>query len=47
MHGEMKRGIDSLATIAATAPLLGFLGTTVGLPTAFGGAATENNSSGG
>lgn len=33
VHGELKRGIDVLATIAATAPLVGLLGTIVGMLT--------------
>jgi biopolymer transport protein ExbB/biopolymer transport protein TolQ len=41
VHIKMKRGIDSVATIAATAPLLGFLGTTVGILTGMKGTAGD------
>ena len=44
VHGEMKRGLNSLASIAATAPLVGLLGTAVGMLSAFGGSSTEKSS---
>jgi biopolymer transport protein ExbB/TolQ len=40
----MKRGINSLASIAATAPLVGLFGTAVGLLNAFSGGSTEKSS---
>jgi signal peptidase I len=36
VHGNLKRGINSLATIAATAPLLGFVLTLFGILNSFG-----------
>ena len=35
----MKKGLDSLATVASTAPWIGLLGTVMGIPTAFIGCA--------
>jgi biopolymer transport protein TolQ len=40
----MKRGIDSLASIATTAPLVGMFGSVLGILGAFRGGATEKNS---
>ena len=37
---DLKKGIPSLATIGATAPFVGLLGTVVGIITAFQGIAT-------
>jgi biopolymer transport protein ExbB len=42
VHGEMKRGLNSLASIAATAPLVGLVGTVLGVFDVFGGGSTEN-----
>jgi biopolymer transport protein ExbB/TolQ len=41
VHGQMKRGVDSLATIASTAPWLGLFGTLVGIVYAFGGCGGD------
>lgn len=41
VHGEMAKGLGSLATIASTAPLIGVLGTVMGIPTAFIGCVGE------
>jgi biopolymer transport protein ExbB/TolQ len=41
VHGEMKRGLNSLASIAATAPLVGLFGTVLGVFDVFGGGSTE------
>ena len=38
---KMKRGLAGLATIATTAPLLGLLGTTIGILDAFKGCGTQ------
>jgi biopolymer transport protein ExbB/TolQ len=43
VHRKMKRGMNSLATIASAAPLLGFIGTVVGIPTAFIGCGGEKS----
>ena len=37
VHGKMKRGLWSLATIASTAPWVGLLGTIRGFHDSFGG----------
>jgi biopolymer transport protein ExbB/TolQ len=37
VHGELKRGLNSLATIASTAPWVGLFGTAVGIHYSFGG----------
>ena len=41
VHGEMKRGLHSLASIAATAPFLGFFGTLLGTANSFMGVAGD------
>ncbi len=41
VHGEMKRGLPSLANIAVTAPLVGVLGTLYGIVTSFVGVVGE------
>ena len=41
VHGEMTKGLGILATIASTAPLIGVLGTVMGIPSAFIGCAGE------
>lgn len=43
VHREMKRGLDSLATIASTASWFGLLGTLIGIYNSFGavGASKE------
>jgi biopolymer transport protein ExbB len=38
---DLKKGVSSLATIGATAPFVGLLGTVVGIITAFQGIATQ------
>jgi biopolymer transport protein ExbB len=40
----MKRGVNSLASIAVTAPLIGFIGTTLGMAGSFKGMAAERSS---
>jgi len=40
-RGQMKRGLNSLATIASTAPLVGFYGTCIGIVSAFKGCGGE------
>jgi biopolymer transport protein ExbB/TolQ len=37
VHGELKRGLNSLATIASTAPWIGLFGTVLGVHSSFGG----------
>src|SRR5579864_1728631 len=37
VHGEMKRGLGSLATITSTAPWVGLLGTILGINNSFRG----------
>jgi len=44
VHCEMKRGLSSLASVAATAPLIGFFGTVLGAFGSFSGGATEKGS---
>jgi biopolymer transport protein ExbB/TolQ len=44
VHGEMKRGLNSLASVAATAPLVGFFGTVLGALGSFKGLGTEKSS---
>ena len=41
--GAMKKGLTSLATIAATAPFVGLLGTVIGIIGAFTGMATTGS----
>ena len=43
---ELKRGIGILATVGATAPFVGLLGTTMGIVNAFTGMATQGASGG-
>ncbi|HEX7406564.1 MAG TPA: MotA/TolQ/ExbB proton channel family protein [Candidatus Binatia bacterium] len=45
VHAELKRGLGGLATIGATAPFVGLLGTVVGIINAFKGIA-ENKATG-
>ena len=40
---DLKKGIPSLATIGATAPFVGLLGTVVGIITAFQGIASQGS----
>ncbi len=40
VHAELKRGLSGLATIGATAPFVGLLGTVVGIINAFQGIST-------
>jgi len=42
VHAEMKRGLNSLASIAATAPLVGVFGTLLGIVNSFPALGTEN-----
>ena len=37
VHGELTRGLNSLATIASTAPWVGLFGTVLGIYNSFGG----------
>jgi len=41
VHGEMKRGLSSLASIAFSAPLVGVLGTLLGIVDSFPSLGTE------
>ena len=41
---DLKKGVSSLATIGATAPFVGLLGTVVGIITAFQGIAAQGSS---
>ncbi|MCQ2292295.1 MAG: MotA/TolQ/ExbB proton channel family protein [Bacteroidales bacterium] len=41
--GRLEKGVSSLATIAAVAPMLGFLGTVVGMVSAFHNMAADPN----
>ena len=43
---ELRRGLSVLATVGATAPFVGLLGTTMGLVTAFVGMAAQGASGG-
>jgi len=43
VHIEMKRGLNGLASIAATAPLVGFFGTVFGAIGSFKGLGTERS----
>ena len=45
LHAELKRGTGVIATVGATAPFVGLLGTTIGVVNAFTGMA--NTGSGG
>ncbi len=36
VHGELKRGLNSLAAIASTAPWVGLFGTILGIHSSFG-----------
>ena len=40
---DLKKGVSSLATIGATAPFVGLLGTVVGIITAFQGIASHGS----
>ncbi len=41
VHGDLKRGLNSLATIVSTAPWFGLLGTVVGMHYSFPSIGTE------
>ncbi len=41
VHAELKRGLSGLATIGATAPFVGLLGTVVGIINAFKGISEQ------
>jgi biopolymer transport protein TolQ len=43
VHSEMKRGLNSLATIAATAPFVGIFGTLFGIVDSFPGMDGEQS----
>jgi biopolymer transport protein ExbB/biopolymer transport protein TolQ len=43
VHAELKRGLGGLATIGATAPFVGLLGTVVGIINAFRGISAEKS----
>jgi biopolymer transport protein ExbB/TolQ len=43
VHGDMKRGLSSLASVAATAPFVGFFGTVLGILNSFRGVGTEKS----
>jgi biopolymer transport protein ExbB/TolQ len=42
-HGEMKRGLNSLASIAAIAPFVGIFGTVLGIVNSFQGVDGEKS----
>jgi biopolymer transport protein ExbB/TolQ len=44
VYGELKRGLNSLATIASTAPWVGLFGTVLGVHNSFGGAGASKAS---
>jgi biopolymer transport protein ExbB/TolQ len=44
VHGELTRGLSSLATIASTAPWIGLFGTIIGIYNSFGGSAASRES---
>jgi biopolymer transport protein ExbB/TolQ len=44
VHGELKRGLNSLATVASTAPWVGLFGTVVGFHTSFGAVSGSKES---
>jgi len=39
VHGEMQRGLTLLASVASSSPLVGALGTTLGISDSFGGCS--------
>jgi biopolymer transport protein ExbB/TolQ len=41
VHGEMKRGLNSLATISSIAPFIGLFGTLLGIVNSFRGGIGE------
>jgi biopolymer transport protein ExbB/TolQ len=41
VHSEMKRGVDSLATVVAIAPFMGVFATVFGIVFSFGGVCGE------
>ncbi len=43
VHAEMKRGLNSLASIAATAPFVGIFGTVFGIANSFTGVDGEKS----
>jgi biopolymer transport protein TolQ len=43
VHGEMKRGLCSIASVAATAPFVGFFGTVFGIVNSFHGVDGEKS----
>ncbi len=43
VHRQMKRGLDGLATIAATAPFLGLPATTLSIPDSFPACGAERS----
>jgi biopolymer transport protein ExbB len=43
VHGDLKRGVNSLATIASVAPLLGLLITVDGMVSSFGSCGGEKS----
>jgi len=46
IQSELKRGLGVLATVGATAPFVGLLGTTLGIVNAFSGMAASGGSAG-
>jgi len=44
VHAKLKRGLSVLATIGATAPFVGLLGTVIGILNAFNAIATQKTS---
>jgi biopolymer transport protein ExbB len=43
VHIDMKRGLNTVASVAATAPLVGSVGTVIGIFNTFGGGSTERS----
>lgn len=41
-HEQLKRGLNALATIGATAPFVGLFGTVIGIMNSFRGTTTVN-----
>src|SRR5215472_4212988 len=43
VHGEMKRGLDTLAAVVSTAPWIGIIGTLVGIVNSFVGCGAPKS----
>lgn len=42
-HGDLKRGLNALATIGSTAPFVGLFGTVIGIMNSFRGTTAERS----